>query len=226
MNAVRCVLFDLDGTLIDTWQLYIAAYRATLEPHYGRPVTMQDLARLGPISELRMLAKAVGPAAQADYHRAFVGHYGRLHASLFGGLYPGVADLLSALRARRWPLGVVTGKSRPAWEVTATQAALGPFAVVVTDEQVERPKPDPQGLRLALRRLGLAPGQALYVGDSLADLEAARDAGTPAVGVLWCKSPHEREAFLAAARERGALACLDVPQALLPDRPAGGAVTD
>jgi len=212
---VRCVLFDLDGTLVDTWWLYVEAYRRTLAPHFGRPLTMEDLRVLRPTSEIRLLHNAVGAEAAPAYHRAFIEHYGRLHAERCEGVYPGVPELLATLRGEERRLGLVTGKSRPAWEITAAHCALGPFEAVVTDEDVQRPKPDPAGLQLALAQLGVAPRDSLYVGDSLDDLGAAHATGMAFAGVLWCKAPGEREAFAAAARERGALACLETPQALL-----------
>jgi pyrophosphatase PpaX len=214
------VLFDLDGTLVDTWRLYIAAYSHALAPIYGHPPTIGDLRALKPVSELRLLRNAVGAEQTEAYHRAFVTHYERLHDELCEGLSPGVAELLATLRARGWRLGLVTGKSRAAWDITAARCGLGPFDVVVTDEDVREPKPDPQGLRLAAQRLGVAPAEALYVGDGPGDQGAARAAGMPFAAVLWCKGPREREAYAAAARAQGALACLERPQALLALLPA------
>jgi HAD superfamily hydrolase (TIGR01509 family) len=212
---MRAVLFDLDGTLIDTWRLYVEAYQRTLTPLFGRPPTLAELAAFKPASELRTLHNAVGAAAVAGYHRAFLDHYAALHDRLCDGPYPGVAGLLAELRRRGLPLGIVTGKSRAAWEITAARCALGPFAPVVTDEDVRLPKPDPQGLRIALAALGAAPADCIYVGDSLADLGAAHAAGVAFAGVLWCKAPGEREDFAAAAQARGALACLAQPDDLL-----------
>lgn len=209
------VLFDLDGTLIDTWWLYVRAYQLCLAPHFGREPSLEELAALKPTSEVRLLGNAVGGAALPGYHRAFLAHYERLHDSLCEGPYPGVPDLLAALRGRGVRLGLVTGKSRGAWEITAARCALGPFEVVITDEDVRQPKPDPEGLRRALADLAVEPPQAWYVGDSLADLDAAQAAAMPFAAVLWCKGAEEREAFAVAARERGARACLEQPAALL-----------
>jgi HAD superfamily hydrolase (TIGR01509 family) len=226
---VRCVLFDLDGTLLDTWRLYIAAYQRALAPFLGRPVTLDDLRRFKPVSERRLIRQAVGEAETDRYHRAFVAHYDALFDETCEGFYPGATELLAALRERHTRLGMVTGKSRPAYEITQRRCALGPFEAVVTDEDVAMPKPDPEGLRLALAQMHVAPAQAIYVGDSLDDLGAARAAGIAFAAVLWCKGPQERAAFAAAAREGGALTCLETPQALLdalaapPGAPAPGA---
>jgi HAD superfamily hydrolase (TIGR01509 family) len=217
------VLFDLDGTLIDTWRLYVAAYGRTLEPHLGHAPGIAEIARLKPTSEYRLLSNALGEAQAPAAHREFIAHYGALHETYCDGLYPGVPELLAALRAEGRRLGLVTGKTRPAWEITQSRCALGPFEVVVTDEDVRTPKPHPEGLLLAARRLALAPARCLYVGDSLADLGAAREAGMAFAAVLWCKGPGERDAFRAQALEQGARACLERPRelaGLLDDEPA------
>lgn len=212
---MRCVLFDLDGTLIDTWWLYVESYRRTLHSHYGRHITVEEIAALKPTSERQLLRHAVGVAAEEQFYRAFLDHYKTLHDTHYEGVYAGVLELLSALRARGLRLGLVTGKSRAAWEITAEYCGLGAFETVVTDEDVQAPKPHPDGLQQALRRLAVPPAEALYVGDSLADLGAAQAAGVAFVGVLWCKAPEEREAFRAEALGRGALGCIENPQALL-----------
>jgi phosphoglycolate phosphatase-like HAD superfamily hydrolase len=105
--------------------------------------------------------------------------------------------MLDALRAAGYPLGIVTGKGRHAWQATEGPAALGEFALVVTDDDVGEPKPSPQGLLAAAERLGLAPAQVVYMGDSLADLRAANAAGMPSAAVLWPKTaPGEAERFV------------------------------
>jgi phosphoglycolate phosphatase-like HAD superfamily hydrolase len=194
---IRGVLFDLDGTLIDTWDLYVEAYIRSLEPHFGRRLSLEELLRLRPTSEIRVFQRALAPPEAAAAHREFLRHYRALHPTHFGGLYAGVPELLAALRGLGLPLGLVTGKSRPAWEITASLVALGPFQVVVTDEDVREAKPDPEGLFLALGRLGIAPAEALYVGDSVGDAQAAHAAGVPFAAALWPKTPEERRTFLA-----------------------------
>jgi HAD superfamily hydrolase (TIGR01509 family) len=103
-------------------------------------------------------------------------------------VYDGVPEMLAALRAAGYPLGIVTGKGRHAWEVTDRELGLGAFAVVVTDDDVAAPKPDPQGLLAAARELGMAPGELVYVGDSTGDLAAGRAAGMRTAAVLWPKT--------------------------------------
>lgn len=198
------VLFDVDGTLIDTWRLYIESYRRALEPYLGHPPTEAEMAARHPASERRFLVDWLGPERGEACHADFRRHYAALHGALGEGVYEGVREMLAALRAAGLPLGVVTGKGRHAWEVTEEALGLGPFAVVVTDDDVRAPKPDPGGLLAAAGAMGAAPADVVYVGDSKVDLRAGKAAGMRTAGVLWPKTgPGERERFV---KEAAALA--------------------
>jgi pyrophosphatase PpaX len=213
---IQCVLFDLDGTLVDTWDLYIEAYIRTLEPCFGRRLTLEELIALRPTSELRLLRRALAGSDVGPTHREFLRHYAALHLNQFGGVYPGARDMLGALRSTGLAVGIVTGKSRGAWEITKQVTDLGEFAVVVTDEDVAEPKPDPEGLVLALNRLRMPAGQAIYVGDSVGDAKAARAAGALFAAALWPKATHEIDKFLAQVHEVGVWAKLARPENLIP----------
>jgi pyrophosphatase PpaX len=116
-------------------------------------------------------------------------------------VYDGVREMLEALRAADYALGIVTGKGRTAWEVTERELGLGlgDFAVVVTDDDVHAPKPDPGGLLAAAEALGAAPAEVAYLGDSAGDLEAGRNAGMRVGAALWAKTAAgEADEFIAA----------------------------
>ncbi len=212
---IRSVLFDLDGTLVDTWDLYVEAYVRTLEPYVGRRLTLEELVRLGPTSELRLLRRALAGQDLGAVHREFLHHYALLHPSHFEGVYPGAREMLQALRSIGFRLGVVTGKSRGAWELTAKPADLGAFDTTVTDEDVREAKPDPEGLLLALERLGVPASETTYVGDSAGDAKAARTAGIRFAAALWPKAEHELEKFLTQVREVGVWKELPSPRSLV-----------
>lgn len=212
---IRAALFDLDGTLVDTWELYIEAYVRTLEPHYGRRLTLAELRALQPTSELRFLQRALASGDPAAAHAEFLRHYQALHVSHCAGAYPGVCEMLDALREIPLRLGLVTGKGRGAWEITARLIPLGAFDVVVTDEDVEQAKPDPEGLVKAVDQLGLLAEEVLYVGDSEGDARAARAAGLRFGAALWPKSPEELDRFRAAVRAVGVWQELPDPAALV-----------
>lgn len=212
---IRCVLFDLDGTLVDTWELYVEAYTRTLVPSYGRRLTLDELIQLGPTSELRFFRRALGADHTEWAHREFLHHYSALHGEYFGGVYPGIREMLQGVRGVSCRLGIVTGKSRGAWEITAKEADLGEFDTVVTDEDVAEAKPDPEGLVLALAHLGINAEEAVYVGDSVGDAKAARAACLRFAAALWPKAKNEVDDFLARVHEEGVWMELARPERLV-----------
>jgi pyrophosphatase PpaX len=197
-GTVDTVLFDLDGTLIDTYNLYIEAYRRALNPVLGRDPSMDDFLERRPASERHFLTEWIGEEAALDCHAEMQRHYAELHGPLCDGPYDGVREMLGALRAVGLRLGLVTGKGRGAWEVTRHAIDLGDFEVVVTEDDVRFPKPHPGGLLAAMQSLGARAERTVYVGDSPTDLEAGRAAGTFVGAALWPKTgPGERDIFLA-----------------------------
>jgi pyrophosphatase PpaX len=193
----RAILVDLDGTLVDTYRLYLECWRRAVAPYlYRVPGDAEILAR-HPLAERPALAAWIGERYVDECHAAAGRHYADLHASLGEGPYEGVREMLAALRAAGYPLGIVTGKARDAWQVTERDLALGSFAVLVTGDDVAAPKPDPRGLLAAAAELRVAPAECVYVGDSLADLHAGRNAGMRVAAALWPKTgPGEGERFV------------------------------
>lgn len=197
----RAILFDLDGTLIDTYRLYMESYRRALAPVLGYSPGDEEILSHEPVSERGILRNWVGDDRVDACHADLCRHYAELHASLAEGFYEGVREMLAALRSAGLPLGIVTSKGRKAWEVTATQLDLGGFEVVLTEDDVDEPKPHPEGLLTAAAALRVPPGEVAYVGDSIGDLRAGRAAGMPVGAALWPKTGDgERDAFLQRIR--------------------------
>lgn len=177
------VLFDLDGTLLDTGPLILASWRHVRDT-FGISADDDDFRRgMG-----RPLVEVLGQFARDDAERAsLVSAYREHNLALHDEMvkpFAGVREVLDALRAAGIAIGVVTSKLRAVAErglrVTDLQVD-----VVVGPDDVERPKPDPQPVWLALGRLGAEPPRALMVGDSPHDVLAAKRAGVESVGVRW-----------------------------------------
>ncbi len=205
MARLAAVLFDLDGTLVSTKRLYLEAYRRALAVQRRRMPTVEEIIALRPRAELRFLKDLVGPEAYDACLRDFRRFYDELHETHFGGIYAGVPEMLRALHAAGTSVGLVTGKSRASWEAMVKRVELGPFDVTVFDDDVREPKPDPEGLALAVDALGVAPARAAYVGDATSDVEAASAAGLLPVAALWPKKPEELDAFVARVTAAGAV---------------------
>lgn len=198
-KAPLAILFDLDGTLIDSYQLYLEAYGRALEPILGRRPRREEIAARRPSAERRFLEDWVGAEHADSCHDALCRHYAELQGSMGEGVYDGVREMLAALSTAGYPLGIVTGKGRRIWEITRATLPAETFSVVITEDEVDHPKPDPAGIRLAAQALAVDPQRTVYVGDSHADLAAARAAGALSGAALWAKTdPEDRTSFLAA----------------------------
>jgi len=198
-RSSRAVLFDLDGTLVNTFHLYMECFRRTLEPRFNRRLSDAEILSLNPHAEQRLLLEIIPETDFTSYFERFLTYYATLHEGLFGGPYDGVLDMLQTLRAQDYLLGVVSGKSRDAWRITATRMEAEGFEdlfeVVLTDDDVQAPKPSPEGLLAALDALEVLPPQAVFIGDSLLDHQAAQAAGIPFGAALWSREEDARVTF-------------------------------
>ena len=192
-SSVRAVLFDLDGTLVDSAPDIARAVDRTLRV-LGRPPAGEDKVRNwvgngAPRLIKRALTGEMYGEPEAElYERAFdlfFRHYGEDLTS-HSVLYPGAAELLAVLRQRGLKLACVTNKpERFARPVLKALGIAEPFEVIVGGDTVDTKKPDPAPMLFTLDRLGVAPEHALMVGDSVIDVEAARNTGTGVVCVPY-----------------------------------------
>ena len=178
------VLFDLDGTVIDSGAIILASMRHAVETVLGRSYSDEQLMAAvgGPGLEAQM--QALDPTRVQELVRAYRAHNEPLHDTL--SVCAGMDAVLDRLKHRGHRLGIVTAKRRATVELAFARIPIQHlFDVVVGGDETERHKPDPAPLLLALERLGAAPEDAAYVGDSPFDMQAARAAGLRAVGVAW-----------------------------------------
>ena len=189
------ILFDLDGTLLDTaGDIALALSRAFADHgHQGPPpaAVRQMIGKGAPVLVERAVAAQgldLAPAGQAALLERFFHHYGRLQEldECAAQPYPGAREALVALHGAGLPLGVVTNKyHRFATGLLQRLDLAGYLRVVVGGDTCERRKPDPMPLLHACAQLGVAPSTALMVGDSSNDVDAARAAGMPVVLVPY-----------------------------------------
>lgn len=204
MPRPSAVLLDLDGTLIGTKKLYLEAYRMAVRRYIRDEMTDGDIMALRPTSELAFLRAVVAEDQLEACLRDFYTAYDELHPELFEGIYDGVPELLESIRGAGLLTGIVTGKSRRSWEITSAVCALGPFDVLVFDDDVRAPKPDPHGLEQALAHLEVPASRAVYVGDTVTDMRAAAAAGLRPIAALWARSPEDRAEYAERVRTEGA----------------------
>ena len=200
---IRNVIFDLDGTLIDSLNLYLKALMRTLKEKGCEEISVDEVASLRLNSEPRLMAHFFPDEDTELSHRHFLDHYRMLHTRYFEGVYPGVSEMLASLRSRHIRMGIVSGKSKGAWEITRQHVQLGDFDTTIFDDEVGSPKPDCEGILKAMNNLGASPTDTVYVGDSKDDLKAAKAAGIGFLAALWSKSESELETFEQALTEIG-----------------------
>ncbi|MFN8571582.1 MAG: HAD-IA family hydrolase [Gemmatimonadaceae bacterium] len=192
------VLFDLDGTLIDSIALIIQAAHYAFDLHDGpRPTEQEFVAGIG-----RPLVTQFGPYVRspeematliANYRTYQLEHHDRLTT-----LYDGVEDSVVALRSAGHRLGIVTSKMEGIARRSLGHVRLDHhFEVLVGCDATERHKPDPQPVHFALERMGGVPERAVFVGDSPYDLQAGNSAGVTTIAATWGAFP--RDTLLAAA---------------------------
>jgi len=181
-RMLSCVILDLDGTVADNSDMIFEVYGEVIHKYLGRaPSQREILSFFGP-PEGAILKQLLPPESFEDALEEFYRLYYLKH--------PDRAFLdrekLDEIRSWSLRLGLFSGKGRRSAEITLRKLGLQlAFDVVVTGEDVCRSKPDPEGLQLALRRLGTSPGRALFVGDSPLDIEAGRSAGIMTGAALW-----------------------------------------
>jgi pyrophosphatase PpaX len=183
-NKINTVLFDLDGTLIDTNELIISSFLHTLEHYYPSQYKRDDvLPFLGPT-----LRETFEPMdhSKVDEMIATYRKYNLTHHDTFVTEFPTVLDTVKILKEKGYKVGIVTTKL---YDVVMKGLKLTKldsyFDVIVALDHVEKAKPDPEPILNALKQLESKPEEAIMVGDNYHDILAGKNAGTKTAGVAW-----------------------------------------
>ena len=180
------VLFDLDGTLIDSIELILnAARHAFRDWPGGGPTDAEWLTGVGiPLhTALRRYASTDEEieALVAAYREYQMAHHDRLVRC-----YEGVPETIAELRRRDHPVAVVTSKSDALAERGLRHVGLAAhMTTIVGCDSCSRHKPDPEPVLIALERLGYDPSEAVFIGDSVHDMEAGNAAGVTTIAAMW-----------------------------------------
>lgn len=213
-GAPRLVVFDVDGTLIDSQNYILAAmnhaFGAAAHPLPPRDQVLSIVGLSLPEAVAR-LAPHLPETVQAGIVAAYKTSFGQLRAAGLSPLYPGAADVLAGLAARpETLLGIATGKSRRGLDqMLASHRLAQHFATTqVADDHPS--KPDPSMLMAALAETGSVSDRAVMIGDTTFDIEMGRRAGFATIGVGWGYHP------AAALKAAGADCVIADFAALLP----------
>lgn len=214
--GIRAILFDLDGTLIDTHGLILASFRHTFRTamgiEFGETELLEEFGR-----PLRHTFRRYAPERVEELvgvYRAF----NLAHHDEMTRVFPGVVETLPVLKKKGYRLGIVTSKRRDVAMKGIRLFGMEPlFDVIIGEEDTATHKPDPAPLHEACRRLGIPPDEIVYVGDSPSDLVCAHNAGARSAAVHWSHFPLDG---LLAHRPDFALKTMRDLEAVLENHPA------
>ncbi|WP_417534587.1 HAD family hydrolase [Marinobacterium stanieri] len=188
MSPQSAILFDLDGTLLDTARDFHGIINRMLAQH-GRPSISYDSLRTQVSNGARAMVRHAFELNQD--HPEFAALHQQLLDDYAGTDYPdsrafsGIEELVDWLENSKHPWGIVTNKPERFTRPLLQQVGLGQCQCIICPEQVKQTKPDPEGLVLACEILGSRPEDSIYVGDHIRDIEAGRAAGMKTVAAAW-----------------------------------------
>lgn len=185
--AAKVVLFDIDGTLVDSVAAYFEVARCTADS-FGLEITEEQVRRA--LATGSNFWQDVVPPDQCDgdaMRKALtiraIREWPRVLKE-YGKVFEGLAQTLDALKALGIRLGIVSGARREVLELLRAEGILDRFEAIILGSDVTKGKPDPEGIFKCLRQLNVSPAEAIYVGDAPVDIQAGRAAGVRVVGVL------------------------------------------
>lgn len=210
---LECVLFDLDGTLVDTAPDLLHCLNITLQSQGFAPISQESAKPLISYGALAMINHAVQHASADQKNDLLVQMLDcyQQNIALHSRLYPGMADILDVLETTGIKWGVVTNK-RQRFTLPLMQALdlENRAACIVSGDSTSNPKPHPDPMLLASRQVGIAPENCVFVGDAAHDITAGKSANMKTLAALYgYLRPDDQP------KNWGADALIDHPQQLL-----------
>jgi len=182
---LKAIIFDLDGTLGNTLPLCIAAFKQSIEPLAGRVLSDEEIvATFGPSEE-----GTISALIPDHYDRGvedYIAHYRELHG-MCPAPFDGIVDILEHLKSRGVRIALVTGKGGRSADITLEAFGIGRYFEAVETGSPLGPR-KVEGIAGVLEKLGVAPEEAVYVGDSPSDVTFSREARVSVVAAAWAET--------------------------------------
>ena len=182
---INTVLFDFDGTLVNTNDVIIASWQHTYMYYLGREESLEKItACFGEPLLLTMEREfpEVDPRESAEVYRNFQ----KENADELVKIFPGIKELLESLKTDGFRMGVVTSRTRESAQRYMDMFGIGDyFEEMVSCDDTDIHKPNPEPILLCLKKMGITAEEALMVGDSPSDIKCANNAGVKSVLVGW-----------------------------------------
>jgi HAD superfamily hydrolase (TIGR01509 family) len=187
---VNCLIFDFDGTLVHSEHAYAEAFSHSIRLHTGLELDRSELRGFWNVPPRDVLRRYSEPMIE-EMIATFEDHYYANHHNHLA-CYEGIPEVLQNLTDLGVALGLVSLKPRRAGELELDMTGLRPLLTsVVWGDDIQRPKPEPDGVLKVIDELGADRASTLVVGDSVADLKMGRAAGTSTAAALWGGSSRE-----------------------------------
>lgn len=182
--VIKGVIFDMDGTLIDSYPLTTFAFKKVLKKWGNVDLTEDEIyLSFGPPEKVifrNYVREEDLEKCYKDYVKIFEENCEEIK------VFEGIREVLSELKRLKMPVGIFTGRGRELSLKLLQRKDLYPFInVLVSSEDVPNPKPFPDGVVEVCKRLGLKPFQCLHVGDSFMDIISGKRAGAITAGAVW-----------------------------------------
>ena len=182
---INTVLFDFDGTLVNTNDVIIASWQHTYKHYRGREESIEKITACFGEPLLITMAREfpeVAPEESAEVYRQFQ----QQNAHLLVKIFPGIVDLLKALKEAGYRMGIVTSRTREsALRYMDMFGITEYFEAMVTCDDTTVHKPNPEPILLGLEKMGITKDEAIMIGDSPFDIKCANNAGVRSVMVDW-----------------------------------------
>lgn len=179
---MKCIIFDLDGTIGNTLPLCIAAFKKAIEPLTGKALSDQEVIdTFGPSEEGSI--QALIPDYYEQGIEDYIRHYQDLH-TMCADPFEGMREVLDYAKDKQIRLALVTGKGERSAKITLDLFGIGSYFEVIETGSPQGPR-KVQGIQNVLNQLGISPADSIYVGDAPSDITASREAGVPIVSAAW-----------------------------------------
>jgi pyrophosphatase PpaX len=183
--VIKAVIFDFDGTLADTLPECFLGFDAVFREFDNREVTTEEIkAMFGP-SETGIIRENLMNNNYDEAIELYYEIYNKRHRNIVQDNEE-INTLIKQLKANGYKLGIVTGKAKRSLDISLDCLGLKNFFdVIVTGDDVEYPKPHPEGINKVLKNLNISHKEAVFLGDSDADIMAGKQANVHTIGVHW-----------------------------------------
>lgn len=179
----KLFIFDIDGTLTSTNRLIFDSFNHIYDKYFGKILTPKEVIALFGPTEEEIINELFGEDAEEAIVEYF-NYYEKNHG--IAALHEGIAPLLDFLIEQGAHIAAFTGKGRRSAEITLKELGIfGKIGILISGDDVTKKKPSGEGINKILQFYNLKPEDAIMIGDSTADIKAAREAGVAVASVLW-----------------------------------------